>query len=115
MACGPFTSWSPIPSGSRICARVTANGDDFVVIVRVVPSSGAGMTFGTAALLNVPACAPLDSTEGYRVQGIITICPEAPTVTLEITMVDAIGDVIRHCDWTFNQTGKFHVMVALVP
>lgn len=111
-----FDIWNPVPSGSRVCALVTTDGDDFMAMVRVRPTSGAQTVFGTAALLNGPACVDLQPNTGYGVGATLNVGDEGPTVNVELTCIGPNGDTLfsrTSTNRTANST--LNVVISVVP
>lgn len=115
MPCAEFDSWTPIPPRSRFCARVTATNMDFLATVRIANSDGTVATFGTTALLNGPVCIPLEQ-RGYGVGAMVFIDDEAPTVVLELMVIDENNNVVNssQCQFSTAKT-EFVVTRLLVP
>jgi hypothetical protein len=114
MPCNPFVVWNPVPPGSRVCAKLTSDGDDFIGRVRIVDDGGGQVVLGTAALLT-GTCVDLEH-RGYAVQGTVAIGDEAPSVTLEMSIEGPGGDTLFACDWEFSAANTTtHVIVTIVP
>jgi len=102
MPCAEFDTWTPIPPGSRFCAKVTATNMDFLATVRIANSDGTVAVFGTTALLNGPACVPLEQ-RGYGVGATVFIDDEAPTVVLELMVIDGNDKVVNSSQCQFSK------------
>jgi hypothetical protein len=115
MSCAEFDTWTPIPPGSRFCAKVTATNMDFLATVRIATSDGTVAVFGTTALLNGPACIPLEQ-RGYGVGATVFIDDEAPMVVLDLMVLDANDKVVNSSQCQFSKAKtEFVVTRLLVP
>ncbi len=115
MPCNAFVLWNPVPAGSKVCSTVSSTGDDFIARVVIMDADGGGTSFGTAALINGPACFALQD-RGYGITGTVAVGDEAPTVTLEIFVEGPNGDKLFECSWAFSTANSTsNINIALVP
>ncbi|HEV7923662.1 MAG TPA: hypothetical protein VGR02_22980 [Thermoanaerobaculia bacterium] len=88
---------------------------DFLASVRIANSDGTVAIFGTSALLNGPVCVPLEQ-RGYGVGATVFIDDEAPTVVLDIMVLDANDKIVNssQCQFSTPKT-EFDITRMLIP
>jgi len=86
---------------------------DFLATVRIANSDGTVATFGTTALLNGPVCVPLEQ-RGYGVGATVFIDDEAPTIVLELSLIDANENVVSSSACQFSSARTEFVVTRLL-